>query len=70
MDNSLLAVMGTFQCVFQQAAFFYAIMVILKTEIMVAGDHDLVGVGQGAKKIVELLHILQDTVPGQIAGVA
>jgi hypothetical protein len=44
--------MGTFQCVFQQAAFFYAIMVILKTEIMVAGDHDLVGVGQGAKKIV------------------
>jgi len=36
---------------------------------MVAGNDDLVGVGQGTEEIVEVLYIVQGSVPGQVAGV-
>lgn len=49
--------------------FFYAIMVIIKVEIVFAGNHDFVGVGQCTQKFVELPHIIQDPVSGHVAGV-
>lgn len=42
---------------------------MITAEIVVAGDGDLVRVGQGAKKIVEIPHVIQHPVASQVAGV-
>ncbi len=36
---------------------------------MIAGDDNLMGVGEGAKEIVELDDVIQHAVAGQVAGV-
>ncbi len=43
--------------------------VSLKTEIMVAGDDDLVGMGEGAKKVIEINDLFQCSVIAEVAGV-
>lgn len=48
--------------------FFTSFPVTLKAEIVVAGDDDLVWVGQCAEEIVEIPHVLQRPVAGQVAG--
>jgi len=44
-------------------------LVLFKAEVMVAGNHDLVGVGQGTQEVIELFDVIQSAVPGEVAGV-
>jgi len=42
---------------------------LLEAEIMVAGDGDLMGVGQCGQEIIELPDVIQRSMTGQVAGV-
>ncbi len=47
--------------------FFTGCFIFLKTEIMVAGDDDLVGMGQGVEKIIKINDLFQYAVIAEVS---